>query len=188
MAKHHTFRLNDKCRVLTKRGALGPQQGEEVIIVNRHATMNDYIICYASGLHGWFKAEELELIEHDAWSQLEEWEDAYNARGSLLDEEEEVFIDEDAILREMETKLDRIDNGHCGECDKELNAEEGDDESMCLSCRTQASDEETCKYQVVDPRMRVLFETSDEDEARTYAANTPKLCKIKCVGEEDKWL
>lgn len=186
MAKHHTFRLNDMCSVVPKRNAFGPQQGEHVIIIGRHPDLNEYTIHYKDGLYGWFKAQDLALVRHDAHEQLEVWEDAYNERCKRARGQDDAMIEDS--LDELSVKLDRIDNGHCGECDKKLNAEEGDDESMCLSCRTQADDEETCKYQVVDPRMRVLFETSDEDAARTYAANTTKLCKIKCVGEDDKWL
>ena len=80
MAKHHTFRLNDLCAILSKRGVFGPQQGEHVIVVGRHPELNEYTVHYANGLYGWFKAEDLVLVKHDAHEQLELWEDAYNAR------------------------------------------------------------------------------------------------------------
>lgn len=162
MAKHHTFRLNDMCSVVPKRNAFGPQQGEHVIIVSRHPDLNEYIVHYKDGLYGWFKAEDLTLVLHDAHAQLEVWEDAYNDRCHRAREQDDAVDDspkckscneslgEDRIehglclncdfdvgdaLDEMSEKLDRIDAGHCSECNKKLDSDEGDDESMCLSCR-----------------------------------------------------
>lgn len=157
MAKHHTFRLNDMCAVQGKRNVFGPQQGEHVIVVGRHPDLNEYTVYYKDGLYGWFKAEDLTLVQHDAHAQLEVWEDAYNERCSQDDSvndspkckscdeplgedriEQGLCINcdfDEAALDELSTKLDRIEAGHCSECGKKLDSDEGDDESMCLSCR-----------------------------------------------------
>lgn len=133
MAKHHTFRLNDMCGVVPKRCVFGPQQGEHVIIVGRHPDLNEYTVHYKDGLYGWFKAEDLTLVQHDAYAQLEVWEDAYNERCKRAREQDDAMIEDS--LNELSVKLDRIEVGNCSECDKKLDSDEGDDESMCLPCR-----------------------------------------------------
>lgn len=133
MAKHHTFRLNDLCSMVAKRGTLGPQQREHVVIVGRHLTLDEYTVYYANGLFGWVKADEMLFVQHDAWEQLEIWQDAYDARCRRTQEQDDAATQDS--LSELSMKLDRIDAGHCSECDKKLDSDEGDDESMCLSCR-----------------------------------------------------
>lgn len=186
MAKHHTFRLNDMCSVVPKRNAFGPQQGEHVIIIGRHHDLNEYTIYYKDGLYGWFKAEDLSLVQHDAHEQLELWEDAYNERCALAAEQDAQELRELRELDEVDEKLDRIDNGHCSECNKKLDPDV-DDEYMCLSCRMDSDDEEaveeTYDYHVVDPRMRVLFKTNDFEAAEKYASESGRLCKVQYVGE-----
>ena len=133
MAKHHTFRLNDMCSVVPKRGVFGPQQNEHVIIVGRHPDLNEYTVYYVNGLFGWFKAEDLALVKHDAHEQLELWEDAYNERCALDREQDDEaqMLDLDKINE----KLNLSDAGKCCECGKDLDPEDGSDDTMCLSCR-----------------------------------------------------
>lgn len=45
------------------------------------------------------------------------------------------LVDEQAIMDEMDRKLDLIDEGKCSECGKELDPVDGADDTMCLSCR-----------------------------------------------------
>ena len=184
MAKHHTFRLNDMCAVLPKRSVFGPQQGEHVIIVGRHPDLNEYTTYYKDGLYGWFKAEDLTLVQHDAHEQLEKWEDAYNERCALAcAQDEEVQMRQ---LDETDHKLDLIEDGKCSECGAERDPDV-DDEYMCLSCRMDSDDEEraeeTYDYHVVDPRMRVLFKSNDLEAAENYANYPGRVCKVQYVGE-----
>ncbi|EBY9527395.1 hypothetical protein D5P86_00235 [Salmonella enterica subsp. enterica serovar Infantis] len=133
MAKHHTFRLNDMCSVVPKRNAFGPQQGEHVIIIGRHPDLNEYTVHYKDGLFGWFKAEDLSLVQHDAHEQLELWEDAYNERCRLARGQDDASLMLE--LDQINAKLDLSAAGKCCECGKELDPEDGADDTMCLTCR-----------------------------------------------------
>lgn len=88
-------------------------------------------------------------------------------------------MDDLAALEEIDKKLDRVDDGCCSECGTKLDPDV-DDVFMCPTCLGR---EERYDYRVVDPKMRVLLETNDEDEANKFAASSTKLCKVQYVGE-----
>lgn len=107
-------------------------------------------------------------------------------RPADLHESVDGLMEEQVQVDEIDRKLDLIEDGKCCGCGAERDPDV-DDESMCLSCRMESDDEEraekTYAYHVVDPRMRVLFKTNDEQAANEYAASSSKLCKVQYVGE-----
>lgn len=73
MATGHKFRLNDKVKI--KSHIIDSMIGE-VGIISERTSHGTYTLRHSDGEQSaWYDDSQLELIEHDAWEDLDLWED-----------------------------------------------------------------------------------------------------------------